>query len=254
MRRHRLHQPTAGGRRLISVIIGTAGWTIPPAFGHHFWGEGAHLDRYARVLSGAEINSSFHRPHRRSTYERWAGATPPAFRFSVKLPKAISHARRLVDVEDLLEPFIAEVAGLGGKLAVLLVQLPPSFAFDRAVVDRFFTDLRARTVVAVACEPRHPSWFGDEADACLAAHRAARVVADPVLARGGEMPGGWPGLRFHRLHGSPRVYYSAYDKTFIRDLATQLRRYDTPTWCVFDNTASGAAVANALALQAALTD
>lgn len=253
MRRHRLRRSATGGRGLISVTLGTAGWSIPPTLGTLFAGGGAHLDRYARVLSGAEINSSFHRPHRRSTYERWAAATPPGFRFAVKLPKAISHTRRLIDADELLDAFLREIAGLGDKLAVLLVQLSPSFAFDRAVADRFFADLRARTGAGLACEPRHASWFGDEADACLAAHRVARVAADPVLAAGGDTPGGWPGLRYHRLHGSPRVYYSAYDEAFIAALARRLERDDAPAWCVFDNTAAGAATANALALRAALT-
>lgn len=253
MRLHRLRRPATGGQGLSSVVIGTAGWSIPSTLGEQFPGEGAHLDRYARVLSGAEINSSFHRPHRRSTYERWAMATPPGFRFAVKLPKTISHVRRLVGADDLLDAFLGEIVGLGDKLAVLLVQLPPSFAFDRAVADRFFAELGARTAAAIACEPRHASWFGDEADACLFTHRVARVAADPVLVIGGDSPGGWPGLRYHRLHGSPRIYYSAYDEAFIAALATRLRHEDPPTWCVFDTTASGAATANALALHTALT-
>lgn len=252
MRREGVHQPPSRRQGLTAIVIGTAGWTIPPTVADRFPGEGAHLDRYARVLAGAEINSSFHRPHRPSTYARWAAATPPGFRFSAKLPKTITHGARLVGTDALLDSFLDEIAGLGDKLAVLLVQLPPSFAFDHAVADRFFAALRARTHVSVACEPRHASWFADEADRCLAAHQVARVAADPVLAVGGEAPGGWPGLHYHRLHGSPRTYYSSYDPPFLGALAARLREHDAPVWCVFDNTASGAATDNALALQAAL--
>ena len=61
--------------------IGTAGWSIPRIHQVHFPAEGSHLARYAAVFSGAEINSSFYRPHRRSTYERWAASTPDGFRF-----------------------------------------------------------------------------------------------------------------------------------------------------------------------------
>ena len=251
MRRDRVRQPSEGGR-LNRTIVGTAGWSIPPALADRFPGEGAHLARYARVFAGAEINSSFHRPHRPGTYARWAAATPPGFRFSAKLPKAITHRARLVDAEALLDGFAAEVAGLGDKLAVLLVQLPPSLAFEAGVADRFFARVRERFGASLACEPRHPSWFAPAADACLTTHQVARVAADPVLAAGGEQPGGWAGLRYHRLHGAPRLYYSAYGEAFLHDLAARLRASDAPTWCVFDNTASGAAAANALSLQAIL--
>ena len=200
-------------------------------------------------MAGAEINSSFHRPHRPATYARWAASVPPRFRFSVKMPKVITHTARLVDADELLETFLFEIAGLGNRLSVLLIQLPPSLLFDPAVAERFLVSLRSRTAVALACEPRHPSWFGDAADGILAAHEVARVAAHPVLAPGGERPGGWPGLRYHRLHGAPRIYRSAYEPAFLRTLADRLCDDDVPTWCVFDNTASGAALADALTLR-----
>ena len=192
------------------IRIGTAGWSIPTRFAEAFQGDGTHLERYGRVFGVAEINSTFHRPHRRATYERWAASVPAGFSFSAKLPKAISHAARLVGTGDLLDAFVEEVSGLGDKLAVVLLQLPPSFTFQRDVVEAFLAELRARLddTIAIACEPRHASWFAMDADALLAAHHVARVAADPVLFPGAERPGGWTGLRYHRLHGAPRVYYS----------------------------------------------
>ncbi|MEN2787883.1 DUF72 domain-containing protein [Sphingomonas qilianensis] len=235
------------------VRIGTAGWSIPKTDAAAFPAEGSHLQRYSAVLSAVEINSSFHRPHRRQTYERWAATVPADFRFSVKIPKTISHAARLIDTEPLLDAFVAEVAGLGGKLAVLLLQLPPSFGYDERVVARFFEALRHRIppTVQLACEPRHASWFAPDVEVWLAMQRVARVAADPVIAPGGAQPGGWPGLRYHRLHGAPRIYYSSYEAAFLEALAITLAG-DTPAWCIFDNTASGAATGNALALQTML--
>jgi uncharacterized protein YecE (DUF72 family) len=231
--------------------IGTAGWSIPRAFAAEFPGAGAHLDRYARALNAAEINSSFYRPHRRDTYARWAQSVPSDFRFAVKLPKAISHTARLIDTSAPLDAFVDEVGGLGPKLGVVLLQLPPSFAFEAGVVAAFLAGLRARLddTVGIACEPRHASWFDATADACLAANRVARVAADPVLAAGGERPGGWGGLHYHRLHGAPRVYYSAYEPLRLAALAASLVEADgaAETWCIFDNTAAGAATGNALA-------
>jgi uncharacterized protein YecE (DUF72 family) len=238
------------------ILIGTAGWSIPSAATAKFPGEGSHLERYARRFSAVEINSSFHRPHRVGTYRRWAAAVPPEFRFSVKLPRTITHGQRLVAVNDLLAAFSEEVAGLGDKLAVVLVQLPPSLAFDADVADAFFAALARHIGVSIACEPRHATWFTKEADARLASHRVARVAADPVLAPGGERPGGWPGLQYRRLHGSPRTYYSSYDEAQLRQLATGFQRRGDLTvrrWCIFDNTASGVAASNALELDALLS-
>jgi uncharacterized protein YecE (DUF72 family) len=232
------------------VMIGTAGWSIPRAMAGAFAGTGSHLERYARRLPAVEINSSFYRSHRPATYRRWADAVPPAFRFAIKLPKTISHGRRLVDAGDLLEAFAAETAGLGEKLGVLLLQLPPSFAFDAAVLEAFVAELRHHLRAPVACEPRHASWFTDAADACLADNRVARVMAHPVLAAGGERPGGWQGLHYHRLHGAPRMYYSPYDPACLDALARQLvTAAVAERWCIFDNTASGAATSDAIALR-----
>src|SRR5215213_7944249 len=114
-------------------IIATAGWCIPRPSAHRFAGPGTHLERYARIFGGAEINSSFHRPHAASTYARWAASTPPDFRFAVKLPRVITHDQKLRRVRLPLERFLAEIAGLGPKCGPLLVQLPPSLAFDRRV-------------------------------------------------------------------------------------------------------------------------
>jgi uncharacterized protein YecE (DUF72 family) len=233
------------------VLIGTAGWSIPRAVAPCFPEAGTQLERYARRFSAVEINSSFHRPHRLGTYERWAAAVPPEFRFAVKLPKSISHVARLVGAQDLLDAFAAQIAGLGDKLAVVLVQLPPSFAFEADLAGDFFIALRGCVKAMIACEPRHPSWFADEANACLDHHHVARVAADPVIVGGDARPGGWPGLRYHRLHGAPRIYHSAYDEPALRDLALTLGAQAEAApqrWCMFDNTASGAAAENALTL------
>src|SRR4051794_37325616 len=240
--------------RTDSVAIGTAGWTIPARFAPHFPGEGSHLERYARRFPVAEINSSFHRPHRPSTYARWAASVPDGFRFALKLPKEITHTRRLLDIGPLLEPFAEETAGLGDRRGPILVQLPPKLAFAGPVVTGFFDALRACFGGPVVCEPRHPSWFERDADACLHRFAVARVAADPARIPEAAEPGGWPGLVYYRLHGSPRTYYSAYASEYLDQLAQTLRARATPVWCIFDNTASGAAAGDALSLASLLSD
>lgn len=233
-----------------SIFIGCAGWNIPRQEQANFPAGGTHLERYAGRLPAVEINSSFYRPHRMATYAKWAGAVPPSFRFAVKVPKAITHESKLVEAPSLLNAFLAEVAGLGTRLGVLLVQLPPSLRFDHAVASRFFADLRARHAGAVVCEPRHPSWFESDADDLLRELHIARVAADPAPVPAAARPGGWNGLAYYRLHGSPRMYYSAYDESFLRQLARELANKaatGADAWCVFDNTAAGSAMTNALA-------
>jgi len=204
--------------------IGTAGWAIPRGVADAFAGSGAQIERYARVMNAVEINSSFHRPHRRTTYERWAACTPSDFQFSVKLPKTITHGSRLVGTEGPLASFADQVAGLGDRLAVVLVQLPPNLDFDEAVAGTFFREVRARLgkQIDLACELRHGSWFTAAANTLLQRHRLARVAADPAPVPAAAEPGGWSGLRYWRLHGAPRLYWSSYDQLQLDRIAQAL--------------------------------
>jgi uncharacterized protein YecE (DUF72 family) len=238
----------------MTILIGTAGWSIGTAAAASFPGEGTGLERYASVFPSLEINSSFHRPHRASTWQKWRDSVPKHFRFSVKMPKTISHERKLVGCEEPLEQFLEEVSELGGKLEILLLQLPPKLAFDERVASSFFKTMRSRCRTQVVCEPRHQSWFDDDADAFLREAGVARVAADPARHPDASIPGGWRGLSYFRLHGSPVMYRSSYADR-IEVLARQLRSEDSQgrrTWCIFDNTASSAAVSDALALQISL--
>ena len=219
-----------------------------------FPAEGSGLERYAARFDAVEINSSFHRPHRISTWERWRDSVPADFRFAVKVPRTITHEAKLVDIDEALVTFVGEAGALGDKLAVLLVQLPPKLEFDAAVAERFFATLASMSPAAIACEPRHASWFTDEADALLKRVTVARVAADPARHEGAGVPGGWRGLSYWRLHGSPVMYRSSYADR-IENYAAALREdvaADREAWCVFDNTASSAATGDALALKEAL--
>jgi uncharacterized protein YecE (DUF72 family) len=84
------------------IRVGTAGWSLRRDEGDA--AGGSRLERYARLFSCVEINSSFYRPHRPATYARWAAAVPAGFRFSLKVPKEITHVRRMIDVSDPPSP------------------------------------------------------------------------------------------------------------------------------------------------------
>lgn len=247
-----------------AIHIGTAGWSIPRAAAAHFPPTGTHLERYSRGLPCVEINSSFYRSHARKVYERWAFATPEHFRFSVKLPRLITHDQRLRRARTPLKQFFDEVFGLGDKLGPLLVQLPPSFAFETRAIAAFFGMVRDEYDGAVVCEPRHASWFDGRADAMLERFFIGRVAADPAVTQDAANPGGWqvstgatpPGIAYYRLHGSPRMYWSRYSVGRIRSLTADLSALSAKTrvWCIFDNTAAGAAIANALEVKNAFED
>ena len=237
------------------ILIGTAGWSLPRAEQEHFASAGSHLERYAARFPVVEINSTFHRSHRAATWLRWRDSVPESFRFSVKMPKTITHTHQLRDTDELVASFLEEAGALGSKLGCLLVQLPPKLTFDPAVTGEFFAPLRARTSVSIACEPRHASWFEEEADRLLDRYRIARVAADPARVSRAAKPGGWSGFSYYRLHGSPKVYYSAYSAEFIDWLAARVREEesgDRAVWVIFDNTTLGAATRNALELTRAL--
>jgi uncharacterized protein YecE (DUF72 family) len=232
-------------------LIGTAGWSLPRAEQEHFAEGASHLQRYASRFVVTEINSSFHRSHRAATWIRWRDSVPESFRFSVKMPKAITHTAALKDADELVAAFLEEIAVLGSKVACLLVQLPPKLVFDAAVASQFFEALRARTSTAIACEPRHPSWFDAPADQLLRSCEIARVAADPARVPAAAVPGGWRGLSYYRLHGTPKVYYSSYAPEFIADLAHRVKEEveaGRDVWVIFDNTTLGAATRNALDL------
>jgi uncharacterized protein YecE (DUF72 family) len=247
----------------MKFFVGTAGWTVPKQHLALFsaLSDGAqrsHLERYASRLSCVEINSSFHRPHRRATWERWARTTPDHFRFAVKAPKIVTHIAKLVNTGGALLEFFDAVRGLGNKLGPVLVQLPPKLSFDDGLAQEFFTTLRELHLGAVVLEPRHPTWFTASADRLLRNFEIARVAADPpkgsMLA---ARPGGWEGLFYWRLHGTPRTYYSEYDRNWLQTLAKQLQVAENASlieesWVIFDNTALGHATANAFWMEEAL--
>lgn len=232
--------------------VGTAGWSVPRSVAEAFPAEGSGLERYAAVFDCVEINSTFYRPHRPQTLERWAATTPVHFRFAVKAPKAITHDGRLNGVSDLLAAFLGQIAPLGDKLGPVLVQLPPSLIYDRGSVGVFLRALRRRHAGPAAFEPRHPSWFLGEADAQLKDFGVARVAADPARVPAAAEPGGDPGFAYWRWHGSPQMYRSFYGEERLAPLAGRLRAGPAHAWVVFDNTTSGAAADDALRLRAML--
>lgn len=235
------------------TYIGCAGWTIGRESAPAFPQQGSHLERYAALLNAVEINSSFYRPHQVKTYQRWAASVPDDFRFAVKLPRTITHEARLSDIDAPLRQFALEAGSLGDKLGCVLVQLPPSLDFDPDLAAGFFARLQDRFGCMIACEARHPDWFGEQATALLHARAITRVIADPPKGQDGPHVPTTAAI-YARLHGAPRIYYSAYAPDYLAQLARDVAlhaRAGRTVWTMFDNTAAGAALPNALAVASA---
>jgi uncharacterized protein YecE (DUF72 family) len=167
------------------ITVGTAAWAIPKQYDDAFPSEGSHLVRYASRFDGVEINSSFYRLHRLSTYQRWAGDVPDHFRFAVKMPKTITHEARLRDIDEPLQRFLGEIAGLGSKLGPVLIQLPPSLKFDPAVVEPFVARLRASFDGDIVCGFCRKLWLRTErcpSSMLLLMRRAAQTAQQATVA------------------------------------------------------------------------
>jgi uncharacterized protein YecE (DUF72 family) len=236
------------------VRVGLAGWSeaasrhgkLLPAVEEGATG----LERYANAFNFVEINSSFYRQVRPETCAKWAGEVSADFSFAVKMHRLITHYTRLKNV-GLLDDFFGSVAGLGEKLAVVLVQLPPTLVFDAEVANRFWSALRRIYRGCAVCEPRHASWQEAGAQKLLAQHGIGPVLTeipaadeDPLRGAKKEIP------LYVRLHGAPRKYYSSYSAQDLGRLAGLLAENGgRRRFVVFDNTASSAGVRNALELQ-----
>lgn len=240
------------------VYIGTAGWSVSLALAPRAYPGQSGLPRYAEYFNAVEINSTFYRLPRAQTIERWRDGTPPGFRFTVKMPRSITHEARLTGVEAELRELCDRVARLERKLGALLIQLPASFEFDARLVERFLSSVAECTAAPLVFEPRHLSWFSDEATRLLVERDVARAAADPACCPAAALPLPASRVVYFRWHGSPRMYFSAYLPEALAELgasvlaARQSGGVRRDVYCFLDNTGLGAAAVNALSLKAEL--
>lgn len=245
-------------QNLRNVYVGTSGWSLARDLAPGSSPELSGLQRYAEYFNAVEINTTFYRRPRPGTIERWESATPPDFRFAVKLPRSITHEARLVGVEEEVREFCQLCEHFGEKLGPLLVQLPPSLAFEAGVARPFLEAMAQATRARVVLEPRHVTWFSDSVESLLRDHGITRVAADPACCPAAAVPVSSRGLCYFRWHGAPKRYFSAYQPEAIAHLANSILRARVSgggralTYCFLDNTALGAAPVNALSLKSQL--
>lgn len=215
--------------------IGISGWRYAP-WRKHFYPEGLvqkkELYFASRAVNSIEINGSFYALQTPARYQGWHDDTPEDFVFSVKAPRFITHIRRLRDVEEPIGNFFASgVLHLQKKLGPILWQFPPSFKFDKALFEEFFSLLPFDTSAAIdaakkkhpkleipsenhrtirhCVEIRNPSFVEGEFIELLRKFNIALVIADSA--------GRWPYAEditsdfvYMRLHGDTELYRSGY--------------------------------------------
>jgi len=233
------------------LAIGTSGWNYahwrggfyPEALPSSQW-----LEFYSRHFRTVELNVTFYRTPRETTVRKWADTTPEDFLFSVKMNRRITHRHRLSDAEEALDAFLAMLSGFGQKLGVVLIQLPPSFRFDRERVEHFFEALRRKSPhIRYALEPRHMTWLHEEAYAVLRHYEIAFCQADS----GGRYPTAevvTAPFVYLRFHGPGALYASAYTDEQLRAVAEKIRAWrdqGLDVYAYFNNDFHGYAVENA---------
>jgi uncharacterized protein YecE (DUF72 family) len=237
----------------VAVIIGTSGWQYrdwrgrfyPPKLAQKRW-----LEHYAEHFATVESNAAFYRLPEKTTFESWAQRTPADFRWAVKVSRYLTHIKRLREPEEPVARLIERAAGLGAKLDVLLLQLPPTLRADadllRECLGRFPTGVR------VAVEPRHESWWTDEIRALLERYGAALCWADraerPVtpLWRTAD----WGYLRMHT--GADSWGYPPATLQLWADRLVAAYGPDDDVFAYFNNDPGCAAVRDAVAFAEAV--
>jgi uncharacterized protein YecE (DUF72 family) len=119
-----------------------------------------YLRAYAREFATVEIDSTFYGTPPPERVRAWLAAVPPSFTFALKVPREITHDRRLIGCDALLADFIGAALGFGAQLEGVLLQLPPDFAPGE--IDALLGILpRLREGIRWTVEVRDPAWFGD---------------------------------------------------------------------------------------------
>lgn len=240
-----------------TLHIGTSGWSYPE-WQHTFYAGVARKDWlkfYAERFSAVEINGTFYRLQSPGTFNKWFNETPPAFKFSIKANRYLTHNKKLLDPEPSIRIEKSHAEALGDKLAAVLWQLPGSLKKDPARLKGFTDALRQWPGVRHSIEFRHPSWFDEETADCLAHANVSVCLSDAQT---------WPmwnritsDLVYIRLHGRARTYVSSYSQPELAHWAGRVARWviqGKEVHVYFDNTAECAAPFNASALRALVED
>ncbi|MDI1472569.1 hypothetical protein THER_0399 [Thermodesulfovibrio sp. N1] len=236
-------------RRGLNIFIGTSGWQYghwkgifyPEELKYSEW-----LSYYCKYFSTVEVNVTFYRDVRVSTFEKWYQLTPENFQFSVKLSRQITHFNKLKVNKDLIESFIQKYSTFKYKLGIILIQLPPGLKFDVNLITDFINMLDKKYKYTI--EVRNKTFINDNFFEILKQNNIAFCIADSA--------GRFPyyetitaNFIYVRLHGSQKLYASEYSDEELIEWANKIKVWDKDTYIYFDNDYMGYAVKNALKIK-----
>ncbi len=234
----------------MNIRIGTSGWSYnhwkgvfyPESLSKNKW-----LEFYSKYLDTVEINSTFYRKFKETTYKNWFKRTPENFIFSLKIPKLITHNKRLKETENEIEEFITITKSLKNKLRIYLIQLPPSFKFDYTTLKDFF-QLINNYDYKFTIEVRNKTFNNEMFFQLLNDFNIALCISDtanryPLFM---EITANFV---YIRLHGSKKLYASKYSKEELEFWAKKILEWGKDTFIYFDNDFEGHAPQNALELK-----
>ncbi|MDA0839207.1 MAG: DUF72 domain-containing protein [Planctomycetota bacterium] len=144
-----------------SLHLGTSGWSYKAWVGP-FYERGTQatqmLTRYSEVFNSVEVDSTFYGIPSSKTVQKWSQATPETFRFCPKVPRVITHEKKLVGCEEEWASFLNMMDLLGDKLGPMVLQFRSDFHYEhRDALKRFAEQIPKSHRVAI--EVRHLSWL-----------------------------------------------------------------------------------------------
>jgi uncharacterized protein YecE (DUF72 family) len=195
-----------------NILLGTSGWSYVEWEGTFYQkGEKRKLRAYSNVFKTVEIDSTFYRVPSKGVVMGWLRYSPSDFVFTAKMPKTITHDKKLGlkgDLKSDLETFfeVMRPLQLGGKLACFLIQLPPKYDFNPENLISFFKMLDPRFRYAV--EFRHLSWMRDETWNLLKEYDVAYAnVDEPLLPPEVHLTSDFAYFRWHGRGEKPWFDY-----------------------------------------------
>ena len=208
---------------------------------------------YAQQLNSLELNTTFYKFPTTKSLEKWYHESPETFRFSVKAPRLITHYKKLVDCQSLLDDFYGACTdGLKEKLGCLLFQFPPSFNLNADRLHLITSSLQKglRNVV----EFRHTSWWDEQALEVLETHDITFCRPDHPLMP--DLYLDYSAFSYIRLHGNPVLFHSHYEAEMLQYIKKSLLHnpHLEEAYIYFNNTASTSGILNALELKRMLEE
>lgn len=230
-------------------FIGTSGWQYwhwKKVFYPENLSSKDFFDYYIKYFDTTEINASFYRDIRETTFLKWYQNSPKNFIYSVKLNRVVTHFKRLKVDRKTLDNYINKISLLKEKLGVMLIQLPPGLKFDVVLLEDFIGMLDKNFRYAI--EVRNQSFICNSFFEILSKNNIAFCIADSA--------GRYPyhevitaDFVYIRLHGHERLYASSYSDKELVNYARKIKNWNKKTFVYFDNDFSGFAVLNALTLK-----